>query len=176
MTPGVDTIDSMNWGITYIVGDATCPAAHDGVNIIVHCVNAVGKWGAGFSGALSRAFPVVGEKYREWGYGGAAWTSGPRQLGEIQMIRVPHSSTLVVVNLVGQYDVRSKQNPKPLDEDALFRGLQRVGALLLPSIKYRLHMPRIGTGLAGGSWKTIEPLILSAFAVTRPEIFVYDLP
>jgi O-acetyl-ADP-ribose deacetylase (regulator of RNase III) len=175
VTPGDNPTDQTNWGITYIVGDATRPFVKDGVNVIVHCVNAVGKWGAGFSGALSRAFPVVEQRYREWGPSGAAWASGPRQLGEIQMIHVPHSSTLVVVNLVGQYDVRSKQNPKPLDEGALLRGLRQVSVAIANLRDCRLHMPRIGAGLAGGSWETIEALILSAFASTRPEIFVYDL-
>ncbi len=35
-----------------------------------------------------------------------------------------------------------------------------------------VHMPRIGTGLAGGKWERIEPLILKM--LEGREVYVYD--
>jgi len=37
-----------------------------------------------------------------------------------------------------------------------------------------LHMPRIGSGLAGGEWSRIEDIILSAIALHDIDVYVYD--
>ena len=42
--------------------------------------------------------------------------------------------------------------------------------------KIIVHMPRIGCGLAGGSWDRIEPLIVESLTVRGIETFVYDYP
>jgi O-acetyl-ADP-ribose deacetylase (regulator of RNase III) len=39
-----------------------------------------------------------------------------------------------------------------------------------------VHMPRIGCGLAGGTWDRIEPLICQTLVATGVETVVYDLP
>lgn len=37
-------------------------------------------------------------------------------------------------------------------------------------------MPRIGAGLAGGSWDQIEPLILNHLTERGIPVTIYDLP
>ena len=37
-----------------------------------------------------------------------------------------------------------------------------------------VHMPRIGTGLAGGKWELIEPLILEKLIAAGVKVYVYD--
>ena len=39
-----------------------------------------------------------------------------------------------------------------------------------------LHMPRIGTGQAGGSWTIVEELIRDECALQGVSVTVYDLP
>jgi hypothetical protein len=39
-----------------------------------------------------------------------------------------------------------------------------------------VHMPRIGCGLAGGTWERIEPLIQRTLIDAGIEAHVYDLP
>ena len=41
---------------------------------------------------------------------------------------------------------------------------------------YSIHMPRIGCGLAGGDWKTIENIIQRTFVdIANVDVYVYDL-
>jgi hypothetical protein len=40
-------------------------------------------------------------------------------------------------------------------------------------LRATIHMPRIGCGLAGGKWESVEPLI--RIAIPTIEVFVYDL-
>jgi hypothetical protein len=51
--------------IRYVIGDAVWPIG-DGPKIIAHVVNTLGKWGAGFSGALSERWPSLVPLYRNW--------------------------------------------------------------------------------------------------------------
>jgi O-acetyl-ADP-ribose deacetylase (regulator of RNase III) len=37
-----------------------------------------------------------------------------------------------------------------------------------------VHMPRIGCGLAGGTWDKIEPIINNSLIKSGVEVFVYD--
>lgn len=41
--------------------------------------------------------------------------------------------------------------------------------------KATVHMPRIGCGLAGGTWDKIEPLINESLVKNEIETYVYDL-
>jgi len=40
-------------------------------------------------------------------------------------------------------------------------------------LRATIHLPRIGCGLAGGKWESVEPLIREAMPDTG--VFVYDL-
>jgi hypothetical protein len=42
--------------------------------------------------------------------------------------------------------------------------------------KATLHMPRIGTGMAGGSWDRVEELLAIAFRELGLKVTIYDLP
>jgi O-acetyl-ADP-ribose deacetylase (regulator of RNase III) len=38
-----------------------------------------------------------------------------------------------------------------------------------------VHMPRIGTGLAGGKWENIEPIIREELIGKGVSVYIYDL-
>ncbi len=132
--------------IEYVKGDATYPIMEKGNNFILHVCNNVGAWGAGFVLALSK----------RWDMPEALFRSTYPPLGTIQCCQV--DERLFVVNMVAMAGLRSKLNPSPLNYDTLSACLRKV------NIAYgrkgaAFHMPKIGAGLAGGDWATIENII-----------------
>ncbi|RYE90143.1 MAG: Appr-1-p processing protein [Myxococcales bacterium] len=159
--------------ITHVTGDATRPAGSD-PRIIVHVCNDIGRWGAGFVVALSRRWREPEAAFRRW-YRDRA-TSG-FALGAVQLVAV--EPTLWVANLVGQHGVaRAGVTPAdglpPVRYEAIRAGLARVR----DEARRRgasVHMPRIGCGLAGGRWETIEPIIDDELGQRGVAVTVYDL-
>lgn len=155
--------------IYYAVGDATLPIAKPA--IIVHVVNDIGAWGAGFSGAIGRRFPWAARDYLGW---------DNRKLGLLLVsVSTRRNRTskkkLVVGHLCAQHRVRSRTNPKPIDLNALRNSLSKLRIYLSTALlTYSVHMPRIGCGLAGGTWDEVEPLVSQY--LSKYDVYVYDLP
>jgi hypothetical protein len=83
-----------------------------------------------------------------------------------------------VANLLAQDGVRSPGNPRPIRYGPLATSLETLGLLITvgaPSQGTSVHMPRIGCGLAGGSWDKVEPLIQRHLVDRGIRVFVYDL-
>jgi len=158
--------------LTYRIGDATNPEGTDS-RVLVHVCNDKGHWGAGFVLALSRRFKVPEEAYRAWARGEGDM---PFELGQVQF--VPVEPTLWVANLIGQHDIRRKAKSTgvpPVRYDAIRVGLARVRGFAREH-RASVHMPRIGAGLAGGDWTTIEGIIREELADQGVRVTVYDLP
>jgi O-acetyl-ADP-ribose deacetylase (regulator of RNase III) len=162
--------------IHYRVGDATDLDVHDrDQKVLAHICNDRGGWARGFVLAVSKRWMDPEEEYRAW----AQQEPGMPEfgLGRVQLVRV--SPWICVANMVAQRGYATKNRPRPLEYDAL-RECLRVLAYeirLGPGARFdrvTIHMPRIGTGLAGGSWDQIEPLILAELA--DYDVHVYDLP
>lgn len=165
-------------GINYVVGDATRPHG-DGPRIIAHIVNDQGKWGSGFVVALSRRWPEPEEAYRMWCRvpTNLSWCQGEGlpKLGNVQYVDVPPGIT--VANMMAQRGVRHDPSaPRAVDYDALAKCLGKLGAYAR-EMGASVHMPRIGCGLGGGDWETVEELITESlvdeYGLT---VTVYDLP
>lgn len=152
--------------ITYITGDATDPIG-DGCRIIAHVCNDAGRWGAGFSGAVSRRWPEPERYYRE------QYRTVGLLLGGLQAIIV--AEQLIVANMIAQHGTRSASNPRPIVYPMLEYGLKGVAHLARHN-DASVHMPRIGAGLAGGRWEDIEPIIERTLCVAGVPVTVYDLP
>lgn len=158
-------------GITYVVGDATAPAG-DGPRIIAHVCNDVGAWGAGFVRALSRRWPEPEAQYRR------VFRESMEKLGvfpEMETVfLVKVGEGLFVANMIAQHGTRGRNNPHPLDYQALHECLHAVGTDAL-ALGASVHMPRIGCGLAGGTWDRVEPLIVEHLCERGVPVTVYDL-
>lgn len=155
--------------INYIKGDATSPQTA-GNAVIAHVCNDLGKWGRGFVVAISKKWKEPERHYKAW-FAGQAKPS----LGEVQFINVDKNVT--VANIVGQHGVRSPRNktaPAPIRYDAIRDGLSQIADYALKKTA-SVHMPRIGCGLAGGTWNEIEPIITDCLTSKGVEVFVYDL-
>jgi O-acetyl-ADP-ribose deacetylase (regulator of RNase III) len=170
--------------ITYQVGDATRPerprSMAERPAIITHIVNDVGAWGKGFVMALSRRWPAPESAYREWAEDElSGLRPGMVQFLEVEPLTSDESGLftggLEVANMVAQRGLRSADNPTPLDTAALRRCLQRV-QMRARFLGASVHMPRIGTGLSGGDWPEIEPIIEAELIERSIPVTVYDLP
>jgi O-acetyl-ADP-ribose deacetylase (regulator of RNase III) len=155
--------------IRYVVGDAASPVG-EGTRIIAHCCNHLGYWGAGFTQVLDHYWPHVGVDYREWIKSGFALRTA-RQLGEVRYVQ---ADELIIASIVGQDGVKGAKNVKPIRYSALGVGFQNV-AIRAIAEHCSVHMPRIGCGLAGGTWDKVEPLIQRYLIGLGVPVYVYDL-
>lgn len=154
--------------VRYAEGDATARHA-SGPIVLAHVCNDAGKWGAGFVLAISKRWPEPERAFR------AAFRSGSRlTLGDVQFIDV--EPALTVANMIGQHGIRrSGTGTPPIRYDAVEAALRAV-ARLAEERRAGVQMPRIGCGLAGGTWNCIEPLIERTLLERGIDVTVYDLP
>ena len=153
--------------IKYIVGDATDPVG-DGVKIIIHCCNDIGKWGKGFVVALSRKWPETRKRYVKWYRSNRNF-----KLGNLQYVKVADDTH--VCNMIGQKGIRAVGKVPPIRYGAIAKCLEKVRDAA-SRLNATVHCPRFGAGLAGGSWEKIEGLLISILAENDIQVIVYDLP
>lgn len=160
--------------INYVEGDATAPVG-DGLKVIAHCCNDIGAWGAGFVMALSKRWERPEREYREW-HKQRKEKGDDLHLGAVQI--VPVEEDITVANIIGQHGIRAAQGKIPIRYEAIDRGFYyiTVYAATHPDRQVSVHMPRIGCGLAGGSWSQIEPLLEKHFVANDIPVTVYDWP
>lgn len=155
--------------IHYLKGDATSPQAK-GIKIIAHVSNDLGGWGKGFVLAISRRWEQPETKFRAWAEARETNNFG---LGATQFVQC--EPELWVANMVGQHGIRRKgdSGPQPVRYEAIEQCLGVVAAEA-QELNATVHMPRIGCGLAGGTWQKIEPLITAQLCERDVEVWVYD--
>lgn len=152
--------------ILYIKGDATRPEGL-GNRIIVHVCNDIGGWGKGFVSALSQRWKEPEKAYRQWFERKEGF-----ELGAVRLVLV--ETDMWVANLIGQRKINKDENGNPpVRYEAIAKGLQEL-AILAEDMQATVHMPRIGCGLAGGTWDKIEPLVNSALCAKGIQVTVYD--
>lgn len=152
--------------ISYLNGDATAPKL-DGAKIISHICNDGGGWGRGFVLAISKRWKLPEQQYRQWYASGDEFT-----LGKVQFVKV--EADIEVANMIGQHGIRTgRANVAPIRYDAVEKCLAAVAQRAVCTAA-SIHMPRIGCGLAGGSWEQIEPIIERTLCAHDIAVYVYD--
>lgn len=152
--------------ITYLKGDATNPSTN-GNKIIAHICNDIGGWGKGFVMAVSKRWSKPEKEYREWFKSQNNFT-----LGQTQFVQV--ETDIWIANIIGQHKInKDESGHPPIRYEAVREGLKKTGEFA-KEIKATVHMPRIGCGLAGGTWDEIEPIITEEIISRSVEVFVYD--
>lgn len=154
--------------IRYLMGDALEPRGSDH-RIIAHIVNdKTPNWGAGFPLEVKRKWPSVQQDFKEW-----VTTERERlHLGEIQLS--PISNKLDIVHMIAQHGYGPSSKPR-IRYEALRTCLDMLGDIALQK-KANIHMPRIGSGQAGGNWAIIADLIIGALVNKGIDVTIYDLP
>ncbi|RYE91151.1 MAG: Appr-1-p processing protein [Myxococcales bacterium] len=149
----------------FLVGDVTRPAGQ-GPKLLVHLCNDVGSWGQALDRSLDVRWSEPRTRYQTWHREGLA-------LGETQFVQVEPDIT--IVNLIGKHDVGPIGGVAPVRYEAIRAGLARVREAALEH-SASVHMPRIGCGLAGGSWERIRPIVHEELCVHGIHVTVYALP
>lgn len=152
--------------IHYLKGDAVYPQERGNI-VITHICNDIGVWGRGFVVALSSRWIAPEIEYLIWRKEGNNFS-----LGNVQFVKV--TSTVTVANMIAQHDIISKNGVPPIRYDALEICLEKTAQKAV-ELEASIHMPRIGCGFAGGSWKVIENIILKTIISKNIEVYVYDL-
>jgi O-acetyl-ADP-ribose deacetylase (regulator of RNase III) len=150
--------------IYYLKGDATNPIETGGDRLITHICNDKGGWGAGFVLALSKKWSKPEQMYR-------SIPISQLILGTVQYVSVDRG--ILVVNMIAQHGYRNSSNGKPpIRYDALVTAFKEISKRNEMLYNPTIHMPKIGTGLAGGDWDVIEQLIIEH--INCP-VYVYEL-
>lgn len=153
--------------IEYVTGDATTPIGAGG-KIIVHICNDQGGWGAGFVLAISKKWKEPEENYRNW-YRNRTEFKGDDafELGNVQIVATSDKD-IFVANMIAQHGFGGIA----VKYDMLRKCLGKV-AIAAKEHNAIVAMPLIGTGLAGGSWNLIEPIIEDELCKKNVTVTVY---
>lgn len=164
--------------ITYLKGDATSPI-EPGKKFIIHICNCNNGFGKGFVLALKNKWPKVEQAYRSL-FKNVSQEKWLDLLGLVQIVKV--DADLYVVNMIAQkgYGKNNQNKHKtdepdteiPLQYDALKECLENVAKCAVDYDISSIHMPRIGCGLAGGTWDKVGPIVEET--LERLKVFVYD--
>ncbi|MBB5867738.1 O-acetyl-ADP-ribose deacetylase (regulator of RNase III) [Allocatelliglobosispora scoriae] len=153
--------------LTIVRGDATSPQAK-GPKVIAHICNDLGGWGKGFVVAISDRWPEPERDFRAWHRGRAGNDFG---LGATRLVQVRPDTW--VANMIGQHGMKTGSKGPPIRYDAVQRCLDALAGPVI-ELGASVHMPRIGCGLAGGTWSRIEPIVVAALCERDVRVTVYD--
>lgn len=124
--------------------------------VIMHQVNCQDVMGAGVAKVLYTKYPQVKEKFHQLATQ-PDYNTPTKRFGLVQPVRI--SDQLVVLNSFSQLYYGRKKDVVYTDHQALLTNLSKLDAY---AKKHNLpaYVPaRIGCGLAGGDWATIEKYI-----------------
>ena len=154
--------------IIYLFGDARDPRGA-GPQLIVHIVNdRTPNWGGGFALEVKKKWKTVQDDFRMW----VSLNRENLTLGNIHLSHIEGS--LSIVHMIAQRGYGPSKTPR-IRYAALSICLNQVAELALKQ-GATVHMPRIGTGQAGGQWAWIRELIDDRLVRRGVPVFVYELP
>jgi Zn-dependent peptidase ImmA (M78 family) len=155
--------------IRYLAGDATQPRG-EGPRIIAHLVNDRARaWGGrGFAMALKRAQPHAAQAYRAW----TIASPDNLRLGNVHIVDL--SEGITVASMVAQEGFGDTSVPR-LSYTALAECLSQL-RVAAERRKAEVHLPRIGTGQAGGVWDLVADLVEVELCRSGIEVTVYSRP
>jgi len=167
LRPNREVLDASS-KVLFLRGDATKPRG-SGRQLVAHIVNdKTPNWGRGFGVAARRAWPSAQEHFRQW----AAEDREKFRLGNICVSEI--SESLGVVHMICQHGYGPSPSPR-IRYSHLKTCLTKLSELA-EKRKATVHMPRIGSGEAGGSWDIVSELIEDVLCNRRIQVTVYDLP
>lgn len=159
--------DSEPLSICYLIGDATEPRG-DGQMIIAHIANDSSlNWGRGFGRNITDKWPKVKKDFHKW-----AAKEKNLKLGSSHLFAI--SKDLHIFHMVAQHGYGPAESPR-IRYGALKSCLESLWQESR-KLSAAVHMPRIGTGYAGGNWSVISDLINEKLISRGVAVTVYDLP
>jgi len=155
-------------GIAFLRGNALEPRG-SGTKLIAHIVSdATANWGGrGFAIALMKKWPSAQAEFRTW-----AASRRNLRLGEVHFADV--APDIKVASMVCQHGYGESPRAR-----LRYMALETALKALVPRVAgdgMSVHIPRIGTGQAGGSWMMVQELIAATLLAANVSVTVYDLP
>jgi hypothetical protein len=139
---------------------------------IIQVVNDIGAWGKGFVVPLGQKYPNTKKTYLSW----AAQYKNNLPQGEV--LYTFEADHITVLNCVAQKGIYGEKPFRPESLETCFQFIAADYAFeseFSGYIQPKIVMPRIGCGLAKGSWTLeVEPLINKYFA--ELDVTVFTLP
>ncbi|MGC8519984.1 MAG: macro domain-containing protein [Steroidobacteraceae bacterium] len=137
--------------------------------IIVHGCNARGVMGAGVAAAIKARYPGAYAAYRR------AHEECGLAVGQVIAYPVPNgkrSLQLVIAHAIIQENYGTDR--RQVDYAGLERAFVQV-AHIARTFGFRdVHFPLIGCGLAGGDWRTVEPIIKRTLRGLHKHLWVLE--
>jgi O-acetyl-ADP-ribose deacetylase (regulator of RNase III) len=154
--------------LKFMKGDATEPFGA-GEKILLQVVNDKALiWGVGFARQIRKKWPQAQAEFGKWVFS----NKQEFKLGNVHVARL--RPDLGLVSLVAQKGYGFSKGPR-IRYAALLSALEKVRDLALRQ-RATVHMPRIGSGEAGGNWYVIEEIIQETLTNRGIQVTVYDLP
>lgn len=156
------------------------------IKLVPHCCNDVDRFGSGFAGAVAKHWPQVKQRYHDWHRLGIDIESGkPFKLGQFQTVKVRGDdlfSLTYAINMIGQRDTVSSDNPKPVKYGPLYKCIEGIGMMLrnFSNQHYPVHnieviTVKFGSDLAGGDWAIIEEMVQDQWVSDIVNVTVWEL-
>lgn len=145
--------------IVYVRGDLL----ESNADFVCHGCNAVGGFGSGVAGQIARKFPRARSAYIE-----RHKTLG-HVLGDVQFVYQFDRGGKYIVNCITQHNYL----PRGIchaNYEAIDTCMRKVKAY---AGERSIALPKIGCGLAGGSWDVVEKILNKVFE--DRDVFVYSL-
>lgn len=155
--------------IKYLWGDALKPRG-TGYQVIAHIVNdKTPNWGGfGFAREVRKKLPSVQGDFQKW------VSSGPENLslGRVHLAEV--AQDLGVLSMIAQHGYGPSRKPR-IRYGMLKNCLEQLAEIAVER-QASVHMPRIGSGQAGGKWTIIAELIDEALVQRGIDVTIYSVP
>lgn len=150
--------------IEYKKGDIIEALFEDEIDAMAHGVNCKGGFGSGIAGQLRETLPHTARDYRKK-FLGSGW-----RLGDVQEVV---SYRFIIYNCATQDDFGG-DGKKYVSYDAVYECMNKLHSICEVSM-LTLGLPRIGAGLAGGSWDVIHEIIKDVFKDSKVKVIIYEL-
>lgn len=126
------------------------------------------RWGGGVSKQSAKRYPAAEAEYSEW----LKSVPKARRLGEVHYARIADDRT--IASILAQEGFGPTEVPR-IRYQALDKALNQLSQYAR-KMDASVHMPRIGTGVAGGEWPMIEDMLRTHFTGLRQGVWIYDPP
>lgn len=143
--------------------------SYPGRRIVCQLVNDKAiRWGGGIARRMAERYPEAEEHYA------SKMMIIPQSARLGSVIYSPLEHDLTLASVVGQAGFGPSLFPR-VRYEALERGLRDVSEFAIANAA-SVHLPKLGTGAAGGDWGIVEEIIDNELVRKGLDVVVYDLP